>query len=162
MKAISIIILVVVALSVTGFAYASSQQSERSPMGQDEQTFKILCLNHNLSNPNFDVSVSPAYDWVHAGQQGLYVTVTNKTTGDMTVDWTETSHFGELAGSEKPYDVVPPGATFSKTLWPRSDISKAGRFQQRSINISLRTSSGDELRDAILVDVQGAQRICSM
>jgi hypothetical protein len=161
MKSASIIILVVAALLAAGSSYASSQKSGSQPMGADEKTYMILCLNHNLSERNFDVSVAPVYDWVHAGQQGLYVTVTNKTNEDMTVDWTANSQLGRGSSTEKPYDIVPPGVTFSRTLWPRSSVLKVGRFQNRSIQIGLKTSSGAELRDSILIDVQGERGVCS-
>jgi hypothetical protein len=169
MRSTTSLAIVFIALCLTATAYAAA-----TPSGESA----ILCLNGKVSTESVQVSMTPFYDWMHAGQQGINLTVSNKTDRNIVIDWEKTfypglatgeSYRGESTPPIEPgignrQDVVGPRAEFSKTLWPRSSLSKAGRLENRKLYLTATTGkerTGGEVQEEILLDVSGENRICS-
>jgi hypothetical protein len=176
MRLITIVTLLLCMLLVPGFAYGLTGQSEQPQITHGYPAPKILCLNHKVSDEFADVTMSPVYDWVHGGQQGINFTVTNKTNENIVIDWDKTLYHRRTAGEvaedwkapsmeatdHELYDVVAPGATFSKTLWPRADAWKLERLENRNVHLTARANKGIEQHEEITLNVSGEQRLCSI
>jgi len=136
----------------------------------------ILCLNHKVSGEFTDVMISSVYDWVHGGRLGVNFTVTNKTNENVVIDWDKTLYLrptadvvtGDVktpamgAGNRGLYDVVGPGATFSKTLWPSSSAPNSWRVENRSVVVGVRGDKGIHQQEEIFLNISGEQRHCSI
>jgi hypothetical protein len=176
MRAITAVTLLLSMLLAPGVVYALSGQSEQPVMAPGSSVPVILCLNHKVSGPFADVMISPVYDWVHGGQQGISFTITNKTNESVVIDWDKTLYVGrsanEVPGDFKTssleeserglYDVVAPGATFSKTLWPSSSAQNAWRLENRSLYLSAKGDKGLHHYEEILLNISGDQRRCTI
>jgi len=175
MRSVTSMTSLFIMLWLTAFVFASATSAGQPSITEGYPEPTILCVNHEVSTALVDVSMTPVYDWVHAGQQGISFTVTNKTNENLVVDWAKAFHprrtAGEAAGGvdtlstqsshKELYDIVAPGATFSRTLWPRSSAPKAGRLENRSVYLTAATDKVHEQHEEIMLDVAGGNRICS-
>jgi hypothetical protein len=176
MRLITTVTLLLCMLLAPGFGYALTGQSEQPLIAHGSPAPVILCLNHKVSGEFADVVMSPVYDWVHGGQQGIHFTITNKTNENIVIDWDKTLYLrrtaGEVSGESKTptmeagnrglYDVVAPGATFSKTLWPPSNAPNSWRVENRSVYLTGRANKGIEEHEEIMLNISGEQRHCSI
>jgi hypothetical protein len=161
MKTVITIVAFLASLAMTGVLSSASGQSATSRTAHYQETYMLLCLDHKLTNPNFDISVSPVFDWVHAGQEGLQVTVTNKTNENLIVNWPEAAVFGENVGGVEASSVVPPETIYTETLWPRTGVMSTGSFQHPDIRVSFQTRKGADRHDVILVNAPRNGEVCS-
>ena len=175
MRVITAVTVLLCMLLAPGFGYALTGQSEQPGITHGYPASKILCLNHKLSDEFADVTMSPVYDWVHGGQQGINFIVTNKTNKNIVIDWNKTLYHSRTAedasgdwkapsmeaSNYELYDVVAPGATFSRTLWPRSGAPELWRLEDRSVDLSVTADKGIEQNEEITLNASGEQRLCS-
>jgi hypothetical protein len=102
-------------------------------------TWKIEPYRQSVENEYFSASISPtAFNNIWGGYQAFDLTIKNKTSGDIELDWNKTIYIenNQTKGgfmfegvvykdrnNPKPPDIIFSGSEFRKTIWPNALVS---------------------------------------
>jgi len=138
-------------------------------------TWKIEPYKQSVGNEYFSASISPmAFDNIWGGYEAFNLTIRNKTSGDIELDWNKTIYienkqtkggfmFEGVVYKErnnlKPPDIIFSGSEFRKTIWPNALVSFYGCWchgdipaGQNGVYLTVRIKD-KEVKEKLLLDM---------
>lgn len=127
-----------------------------------------------VSNENYDIAIMPVNLSHYGGWDAFQLKIKNKTNKDIELDWNRTLFIknGETYGSfmfegvvykdrnnSKPADIIFPGSTLSRRIWPNNLVEFSGRWHHHGMGygefgvlLSL-IVDGQEVREKMIVTI---------